>query len=115
MTEDGGSKRLARSYPFGLAVLVLALFFWSSLSLALVGFPDRFMSDLDEAEVPLFGVFNWISLAMALWCICLGIAAGRWKIRKPFFYACAFYSAAGVVTLLIDLFCRATLIDGKGS
>jgi hypothetical protein len=40
--------------------------------------------------------------------------AGQWQVRKAFFYACAFYGAVIFVSLLLDLFFRATLFDGRG-
>jgi hypothetical protein len=114
MTEAAGRSRLARRYPFGVAVLCLALAFWLSLNTMLDGFPDHYMSTLDAAEDQLVGVFNWISVAMAAWCMGLGIVAGRVEIRKPFFYVGTFYVAVIVVSLLIDMYFRATLMDSRG-
>jgi uncharacterized membrane protein len=81
MTQAGGHQRLARRYPFGLAVLILALFFWLSLNIMLDGFPDGYISDLGRAEHRLIDIFDSISLAMAAWCVLLGVAAGRLNVR----------------------------------
>jgi hypothetical protein len=113
MTERAG-QTLARRYPFGIAVAVFILRIWLGLSTMLDGFPDGYMSELDRAEDQLVVVFNWISLAMAVWSLCLGVAAGRREIRKQFLYACALYSAVIFVSLLIDLYFRATLMDSRG-
>ncbi len=114
MGDDKSTKRLPRRYPFGLAVLAFALFFWLSLNFMLVGFPDRFMSELDTAEVQLVDIFNRISLVMALWCFGLGIAAGRWEIRKPFIFTCAVYAAVIIVSLAIDQYFRTHLMGSTG-
>jgi hypothetical protein len=114
MTETADRNRLARRYPFGVAILCLALAFWLSLNTMFDGFPDHYMSDLDAAEDQLVVIFNWISIAMAAWCVCLGVVAGRCEVRKPFLYACALYSAVIFVSLLIDLHFRATLMDSRG-
>jgi hypothetical protein len=114
MTEAAGRSRLARRYPFGVAVAVFALVVWLDLGIMLDGFPDGFMSDLDRAEHGLTVVFDRIGLAMVFWCMCLGVVAGRWDVRKLFLYACALYSAVIFVSLLIDLYFRATLMDSRG-
>ncbi len=114
MTDGAGRSSLARRYPFGVAILCLALAFWLSLGTMLDGFPDNYMSPLDSAEDRLVSVFNWISVAMTVWCTGLGIVAGRVEIRKPFFYAGVLYWAVIVVSLLIDLHFRATLMDSRG-
>jgi hypothetical protein len=95
-------------------ILSQTLRIWLALSTMLDGFPDGYRSELDRAEDQLVVVFNWISLAMTVWCLCLGVVAGRRAIRKPFLYACALYAAVIFVSLLVDLFFRATLMDSRG-
>ena len=87
-TEDGGgerliSERLARRYPFGLAIVIFLLAFWLSFTNALVGFPDGHLTDLDEAEQPLIAVFNWISIVVGLWLIVLGLFAAAYVVGAP--------------------------------
>ncbi len=117
-TEDGGgerlvSERLARRYPFGLAILIFLFAFWPSLTNALVGFPDGHLTDLDEAEQPLIAVFNWISIVVGLWLIVLELTAHRLNVRKPYLYTLLLYALIIVVTLLIDTCFQGTLMDGR--
>ena len=119
MTEDGGSgqqagERIARRYPFGLAIFIFLLAFWLSFTNSLVGFPDGHLTDLDEAEQPLIAVFNWISIVIGLWLIVLGLAAHGLKVRKPYLYTLLLYALIIVVTLLIDTYFHGTLMDGRG-
>lgn len=114
MSGDDNMRKLSRRYPFGVAVIALATALWLVVANMYVGFPDSSYTDLDRAELPLVSVFNWISIAVASWCICLGAATGQWQVRRAFFYTCALYAAVIFLSLLLDLFFRATLFDGRG-
>ena len=114
MSGNDHTGRLPRIYPFAVAVFAFVTAFWLSFATMLVGFPDSSFTELDRAELPLVSAFNWISLAVAAWCVCLGLAASRYRVRTAFFMTCALYAAVILASLLFDLFFRATLMDGKG-
>jgi len=107
--------RIRRRYPFGLALfaLLVAFYLWSQF-IYMAGFWDGFISDLQRAEIPLFGLFNRLSLLMSCWFVFLGFMARRRDITTLFFYSCVIYLLLVLFVVEIDQNYRAYLFDDRG-
>jgi len=102
-------------YPFGLALFaaLVAFHLWSQF-ISTAGFWDGFISDLQRAEIPLFGLFNRLSLLLACWFVFLGIMARRRDITKVFFYSSVIYLLLILFVVEVDQNYRAHLFDDSG-
>lgn len=110
------AKRLSPAFPFGLALLCLALIVYTwERYVAMQGFPDGFVSDLGAAEAQLAGLFQLASFFTLLWCLFLGVASFSADTRKHVLLTAMFYAAVIGVCIAIGFYYQAHLTgDGGG-
>jgi hypothetical protein len=80
----------------------------------MLGFPDGFITELEQAQRRLAYIFIGISVISGLCFICLGWAASRKKIGKKLFAAIIVYLVSIITLSLIDYYYRLHLMDGTG-
>jgi hypothetical protein len=103
------------AYPFALACLMVAIAFELYMRCVfLLGFPDRFIAELDGAEAELATWFNWFCLAMAVWFVFLGWLSFRADIKRKLTYSCVLFLLVAGAAVALDLHFRSHMVDSRG-
>jgi hypothetical protein len=80
----------------------------------LLGFPDGFLTELDQAERILANFFIWISFPTSLWLVFLSWIASQQKIRKKLCITIVLYIVLVTLLSVIDFYLRQHLKSGGG-
>jgi uncharacterized membrane protein len=107
--------RLRRRYPVAFACLAFGLSIYVYAEYVFMfGFWDGYASELAYAQKALATWFGWFSVAMALWFFYVAIIARRPEAGNRFRYGSVVYLTIVVVSLVIDQYFRAHLMDSAG-
>jgi hypothetical protein len=119
MPDNGttdSARRLSPAFPFGLALLCLALIVYTwDRYVAMQGFPDGFVSDLGAAEGQLASLFQLASFFTLLWCMFLGVASFSVNTRKHVLLTAVFYAAVIGACIAIDFYYQVHLTGDGGA
>ncbi len=104
-------SRLRPAYPFGFALLCVALMLYAAYEyIYMRGIPPERIDNVDVALKDLAIGFEAISLALAAWFIYLGNAAARTQVAGRFAVGVTLYIVVILVMLLIGSVMTADLL-----
>jgi uncharacterized BrkB/YihY/UPF0761 family membrane protein len=101
------------AYFIGILALVLSVFIYLEY-IYMLGFPDGFITELENAQKHLAYVFISVDILLAFCFIYLGNLAKKQEINKKLVVAIATYLICIIVTYCINYYYQLNLTDSRG-